>query len=58
MKENYIPNGRVVVVKRRFEEGDSQLRNIAKEAKMLKRLCHPNITQFIGVGSKPLPIVL
>ena len=36
MKGNYIPSGKVVVVKRFFGEGDSQLRNIAKEAKMLK----------------------
>jgi len=27
-----------------FEEADSRLRNIAGEAKMLKSLCHPNIT--------------
>ena len=40
MKGSYIPYGRVVVVKRFFGEGDSQLRNIAKEAKMLKSLCH------------------
>ena len=58
MKGNYIPSGKVVVVKRFFGEGDSQLRNIAKEAKMLKSLCHPNITQFIGVCSKPLAIMM
>lgn len=58
MKGNYIPNGKVVVVKRFFGEGDSHLRNIAKEAKMLKSLCHPNITQFMGVCSKPLAIMM
>ena len=58
MKGSYIPDGRVVVVKRFFGEGNSQLRNIAKEAKMLKSLCHSNITQFIGVCSKPLAIMM
>ena len=58
MKGNYIPNGKVVVVKRFFGVGDSHLRNIAKEAKMLKGLCHPNITQFMGVCSKPLAIMM
>ena len=37
MKGNYAPKGKVVVVK-----------NIAKKAKMLESICHPNITQFIG----------
>jgi len=58
MKGNYIPNGKVVVVEGFFEEGDSHLGNIAKEAKMLKSLSHPNITQFIGVCSKPLAIMM
>ena len=58
MKGNYSPNGKDVVVKRFFGEGDSHLRNIAKEAKMLKSLCHPNITQFMGVCSKPLAIMM
>ena len=58
MKGNYIPNGKVVVVKRFFGEGDSHLRNIAKEAKMLKGLCHPNITQYMGVCSKPFAIMM
>ena len=58
MKGNYIPNGKVVVVKRFFGEGDSHLRNVAKEAKMLKSLCHPNITQFMGVCSKPLALMM
>ena len=40
-----------------FGEGDSQMRNIAKEAKMPKSFCHSNITQFIGVCSKPLAIM-
>ena len=58
MKENYIPNGKVVVVKRFFGEGDSHLRNIAKEAKMLKGLCHLNITQYMGVCSKRFAIMM
>ena len=48
MKGNYSPKGKVVVVKRFFGEADSRLTSIAKKAKMLKSLCHPNITQFIG----------
>ena len=56
MKRNYIPNGKVAVGKEFFREGDSQLRNIAKEAKMLKALCHLNSMQFIGICSKPLAI--
>ena len=39
MKGNYAPKGKVVVVKRFFGEGDSHLKNIAKEAKMLESLC-------------------
>ena len=58
IKGNYIPNGKDVVVKQFFGEGDSHLRNIAKEAKMLKSLGHLNITQFIGVCSKPLAIMM
>ena len=58
MKGNYILNGKVVVVKRFFGEGDAQLRNIAKEAKMLKSKCHPNITQFIFIFSIPLAIMM
>ena len=38
MKGNYIPNGKVVVVKRFFGEEDSHLRNIDKEAKELDYL--------------------
>ena len=34
------------------------MRNIAKEAKMLKSKCHPNITQFISIFSKPLAIMM
>ena len=58
MKGTYAPKGKVVVVKRFLGEGDSYLRNIAKEVKMLETLCHPNITQFIGVCSKPVAIVM
>ena len=42
MKGNYAPKGKVVVVKRFFGEGNSLLKNIAKEAKMLESICHPN----------------
>ena len=44
MKGNYAPKGKVVVVKRFFGEGNSLLKNIAKEAKMLESICHPNAT--------------
>ena len=47
-----------MVVKRFFGEGNSPLKNIAKEAKMLESICHPNITQFIGVCSKPVVIMM
>ena len=47
-----------MVVKRFFGEGNSPLKNIAKEAKMLESICHPNITQFIGVCSKPVAIMM
>ena len=47
-----------MVVKRFFGEGNSLLKNIAKEAKMLESICHPNITQFIGVCSKPVAIMM
>ena len=49
MKGNCAPKGKVVIVKRFFGEGDSHLKNIAKEEKLLKSLCHSNITQFMGV---------
>ena len=49
MKGNCAPKGKVVIFKRFFGEGDSHLKNIAKEEKLLKSLCHSNITQFIGV---------
>ena len=58
MKGNFAPKGRVVVVKRFFGEGDSHLKNIAKEEKMLESLCHPNITQFIDVCSRPVAIMM
>ena len=58
MKGNYAPKGKVVVVKRFFGEGNSLLKNIAKKAKMLESICHPNITQFIGFCSKPVAIMM
>ena len=57
MKGNYAPEGKVFV-KRFFGEGNSLLKNIAEEAKMLESICHPNITQFIGVCSKPVAITM
>ena len=57
MKGNYAPEGKVFV-KRFFEEGNSLLKNIAEEAKVLETICHPNITQFIGVCSKPVAITM
>ena len=47
-----------MVVKRFFGEGNPLLKNIAKEAKMLESICHPNITQLIGVCSKPVAIMM
>ena len=54
IKGNYAPKGKVVVVKRSFGEGNSLLKNIANEAKMLESICHPNITKFIVVCLKPV----
>ena len=56
MKGNYAPEGKVFVVKRFF--GEENYKNIAEEAKMLESICHPNITQFIGVCSKPVAITM
>ena len=39
MKANYVPDKKTVVVKRFFGEGESNLKVIAKEAKMLKDGC-------------------
>ena len=58
MKGNYAPGGKVFVVKRFFGEGNSLLENIAEDAKVLESICHPNITQFIGVCSKPVAITM
>lgn len=58
MKGKYSTKGKVVVVKRFFGEGNLHLKNIAKEAKMLASLDHPNITKFLGVCSKPVAIMM
>ena len=58
MKGNYIPNCKIVVGKQFFGEGDSQLRDIAKKAKLLEVLSHLNIIQFIIICSKPLPMIM
>ena len=57
MKGKYAPEGKVFV-KRFFEEGNSLLKNIAEEAKVLEGICHQKITQFIGVFSKPVAITM
>jgi len=58
MKANYNPNKKAVVVKRFFGEGDSNLKLVAKEAKMLKNLRHPKVAEFVAVCSKPVTIMM
>ena len=55
---SFSSQGKVIVVKRVLGEGDSLLKNIAKEAKMLESLWYPNFTQFIGAYSKPVAIMM
>lgn len=38
-------------------EGDSYLKNSAKEAKMLESLHHPKSTQFIAISAKPVAMM-
>ena len=47
-----------VVVKRFFGEGDSNLKNVAKEAKWLQNVHHPKVAEFIGVCAKPVSIMM
>lgn len=54
----WVPDNRTVVVKRSFGEGDSNLKNVSKEAKMLQRVSHPKIAQFMGVCFKPVAIMM
>ena len=58
MKANYIPQKKAVVVKRFFGEGDSNLKLVAKEAKMLQNLRHPKVAEFVAVCSKPVAIMM
>ncbi|CAH3153495.1 unnamed protein product, partial [Porites lobata] len=52
MKGNCIPEKKTVVVKRFFGEGDSNLKIVAKEAKMLQNLRHPKVAEFVAVCPK------
>ena len=54
MKANYVPEKKTVVVKRFFGEGDSHLKIVAKEAKMLQNLRHPKVAEFVAVCPKPV----
>lgn len=47
-----------MVVKRFFGEGDSNLKIVAKEAKMLKNLRHPKVAEFVAVCPKPVAIMM
>ena len=58
MKGNYIPEKKTVVVKRFFGEGDSNLKIVAKEAKMLQNLWHPKVAEFVAVCPKPVAIMM
>ena len=54
----YIPEKKTVVVKRFFGEGDSNLKIVAKEAKMLQNLRHPKVAEFVAVCPKPVAIMM
>ena len=41
-----------------FGEGDSNLKLVAKEAKMLQNLRHPKVAEFVAVCSKPVAIMM
>ena len=58
MKGNYIPKKKTVVVKRCFGEGDSNLKMVAKEAKMLQNLRYPKVAEFVAVCPKPVAIMM
>ena len=58
MKANYVPEKKTVVVKRFFGEGDSNLKIVAKEAKMLKNLRHRKVAEFVAVCPKPVAIMM
>ena len=58
MKANYVPEMKSVVVKRFFGEGESNLKIVAKEAKMLQTLRHPKVAEFVAVCPKPVAIMM
>ena len=58
MTVNYIPQKKAVVVKRFFGEGDSNLKLVPKDAKMLQNLRHPKVAEFVAVCSKPVAIMM
>ena len=58
MKGNYIPEKKTLVVKRFFGEGDSNMKIVAKEAKMLQNLRHPKVAEFVAVCPKPVAIMM
>ena len=58
MKANYVPDKKTVVVKRFFGEGESNLKVIAKEAKMFQDLRHPKVAEFVAVCPKPVAIMM
>ncbi|KAJ7360171.1 LIM domain kinase 2 [Desmophyllum pertusum] len=44
LKATHVIDNKTVVVKRFFGEGDSNLKNVAKEAKMLQNVRHPEFS--------------
>lgn len=58
LKATYVPDNKTVVVKRFFGEGDSNLKNVVKEAKLLQNVHHPKVAEFIGVCAKPVSIMM
>jgi len=57
-KASHVPENRTVVVKRFFGEGDANLKNVSKEARMLQKVRHSKKAEFIGVCSKPVAIMM
>lgn len=57
-KASYFPNNRTVVVKGFLSEGDANLKDILKEARMLQKVRCSKIAEFIGVCSKQIAIMI
>ena len=57
-KASYFPNNRTVVVKGFLSEGDANLKDISKEARMLQKVRCSKIAEFIGVCSKQIAIMI